>query len=372
MIALITVVSASMTGCGSDDSKNADSSESTASVVSAAETNETSDSEQAEQNTDNEEQPVQQKAENEEEKPIPEISDPTPDSEGEWSNNIFIYNGVAYEAFYGGDENAKEYADTISYIKKQLGTEVTLYNVIAPTHVGIDLPEKFKDEFTPQEDYIKKIISSYSADVKGVSAYSELVHHRDEYLYFGTDHHWTGRGAYYAYRAFADAAGITPVELDTLKSDKIEDFSGTLQAYSERDDLKEDYVEYFYPDYDIDCQCYDENGENPFDYQLLHTYTEGSNAYGVFLGGDQPLIVAKNKNGNGKKVAVIKESFGNAFAPFLAYTYNETHIIDFRSAKFNLNEYFEKNGITDVIIINNAMATATPERLEELMTLIGG
>lgn len=372
MIALITVVSASMTGCGSDDSKNADSSESTASVVSAAETNETSDSEQVQQKADNEEQPVQQKAENEEEKPIPEISDPTPDSEGEWSNNIFIYNGVAYEAFYGGDENAKEYADTISYIKKQLGTEVTLYNVIAPTHVGIDLPEKFKDEFTPQEDYIKKIISSYSADVKGVSAYSELVHHRDEYLYFGTDHHWTGRGAYYAYRAFADAAGITPVELDTLKSDKIEDFSGTLQAYSERDDLKEDYVEYFYPDYDIDCQCYDENGENPFDYQLLHTYTEGSNAYGVFLGGDQPLIVAKNKNGNGKKVAVIKESFGNAFAPFLAYTYNETHIIDFRSAKFNLNEYFEKNGITDVIIINNAMATATPERLEELMTLIGG
>ena len=314
------------------------------------------------------------KTKSEDEGPLPEIEDPTPDNEGEWSNDIFIYNNVAYEPFYGGSESAKEYADTISFVKKQLGNRINVYNVVVPTHTGVHLPDKFKDLFSDQKEYLHTIVSSYTADVIGVDAYNKIAHHRNEYLYFNSDHHWTGRGAYYAYRAFTDAADIEPVELGSLKSEKIEGYYGSMCTFSGRDDLKEDYVEYYYPyNYDnIECQCYDETASNGQDYMLLHTYAEGSNAYGVFLGGDQPLMVAKNPNGNGKKIAILKESYGNAFSPFICYTYSETHMIDFRSASFNLQEYLDENEITDVIIINNSMASATPESLDELKRIVGG
>ena len=92
----------------------------------------------------------------------------------------------------------------------------------------------------------------------------------------------------------------------------------------------------------------------------------------LVLGGDVPIMVTKNSHGNGKKIAVLKESYGNAFSPFISYTYSETHLIDFRYAKIDLKSYLEKNGITDVIIINNSMASATPDRLDELRSIAGG
>ena len=131
-----------------------------------------------------------------------------------------------------------------------------------------------------------------------------------------------------------------------------------------------DSLKYFTTDSKIDCMRYDENASNPYEFALIHDYAEGSNAYGVFLGGDQPLMVAKNPDGNGKKIAVVKESYGNAFWPFIAYTYSETHMIDARYAAINLNAYLAEHEIDEVIFINNAMASATYQRCEELKALV--
>ncbi len=302
--------------------------------------------------------------------PVPEIPDPTPDNEGETVNGIFIYNDVAYELFYGNEEMAKYYAEIISDIKNALGDGIKVYNVVVPTHVGVDLPAKFDDLCEPQDVYLNTIVSSYTADVTGVNVYDKLLHHRDEYLYFNSDHHWTALAAYYAYEEFAKAAGIEPVKLSDLKEDKIEGYSGSLAYDTGLDTLKEDYVTYYTSDDDIDCTKYDEDGENPEDYMLIHDYASGVNSYGVFLGGDTPLLVTDNKDGNGKKIAVVKESYGNAFSPFIAYTYSEAHFIDFRYVNFDLKAYLEENGIDEVIFINNAMASATDVRCEELSNLV--
>ena len=45
--------------------------------------------------------------------------------------------------------------------------------------------------------------------------YTPLMAHKDENIFYRTDHHWTSLGAYYGYTALADALGYTPVPLDT-------------------------------------------------------------------------------------------------------------------------------------------------------------
>lgn len=354
-----------MAGCGENAAPLPQSSAGSevSENVQATSASEQETSSESEEQSKTEEQPES----------VPEVSDPPPDGEAEFINGLLVYNGVAYEQFFGDDDMAENYADVMSSVKKSLGDGITVYNVLIPTHCGVTLPDKFKDYVASQEDYLNKITSSYSVEgIIPVNTYDTLLHHRDEYIYFNTDHHWTGRAAYYAYADFCKTAGIDAIPLDSMTSKKIEGYQGSLadSDIAGLDNLKEDYVEYFTVDKDIETMLYDDTGEELYEYSLIHEYAEGVNAYGVFLGGDQPLIVSENADGNGKKIAVVKESYGNAFCPFIAYTYSETHMIDSRYAEFNLNSYLAEHDIDEVIFINNAMASATYQRCEELEALV--
>lgn len=65
-----------------------------------------------------------------------------------------------------------------------------------------------------------------------------------------------------------------------------------------------------------------------------------------------------------------KESFGNAFAPYLAPHYSEVHIIDLRYFKENLASYVEENGIDEVLVINNIKAAASASMQNYLSGMI--
>lgn len=303
---------------------------------------------------------------------IPPLDDPTPDAEGTFYDGVYVYNNTAFEMFYGGEEAAKNYAQTLSSIKKSLGDTITVYNVVVPTHCEVNLPERFSDLSYSQREYLDNLFGSYTENIIAVDPYYSIMQHRNEYLYFSTDHHWTADGAYLAYCSFAEKAGITPLSNDDMEKKSIEGFVGSLSNMISAPELSgvSDTVYYYTFKNYVSATQYDENAENPVESILLHEYAEGSNAYGVFLGGDFPLIVSKNEAGNGKKIAVVKESYGNAFAPFIAATYSETHIIDSRYFSKNLNTYLEENQIDTVIFINNTMASATPVRCEELAALV--
>ena len=43
--------------------------------------------------------------------------------------------------------------------------------------------------------------------------YTPLMEHKDEDIFYRTDHHWTSLGAYYGYTGLASALGYTPVPL---------------------------------------------------------------------------------------------------------------------------------------------------------------
>ena len=88
------------------------------------------------------------------------------------------------------------------------------------------------------------------------------------------------------------------------------------------------------------------------------------------MGGDNPLTVAVTKVGNGRKLLVLKESYGNAIIPLLADHFSEIHAIDPRSySASTIPQYIEENGITDVLFINytvGAGAANVNEGLERL------
>ena len=143
-----------LSGCGenSEPSVSGGQNNDTSSVVSDGQQESTAE-------------PSDEPEESTEENIVPDIEDPTPDNEGEYINGLLVYNGVAYEQFFGDDDMAENYADVMSTIRNSLDDSIKIYNVLVPTHCGVTLPDKFKDTVSSQEDYLNKITSSCSTEM---------------------------------------------------------------------------------------------------------------------------------------------------------------------------------------------------------------
>lgn len=282
---------------------------------------------------------------------------------------IYIYKNMTFELCGAGDSAAEDYAAAISEFKKS-APEFTVYNIVVPTHAEFALPQRLIDSgevySANQLDNIKKIYSSYSEDVKPINVYNALCEHMNEYLYFNTDHHWTGLGAYYAYQAFCEQTGQEPLQLSDCTENKKEGFEGTFSDCA--DDLKPDTVYYWTFPYATHAMRQEESGMDLYEMDVYYEYIDiPGGLYSTFICGDSSLFIEYNDdNKNGKKIAVVKESYGNAFVPYLTDNYEEVHVIDSRYFEGSLKEYMKENGITEVLFFNNIMSANNPFMVDEI------
>ena len=294
-------------------------------------------------------------------------------TEVEQVGTLLRIDNMVCEAYGFNEPVVKEYSKTIKEFGDTLNN-CNVYNILIPTHVEFALPSKYENLSAKQKPIIDLVYSKTGDKVTSVDAYSLLKKHKKEYIYFKSDHHWTQLGAYYAYTAYCKEAGLKPCNLDDYKSKKIDNFLGTLYAASKEEKLLKDpdYVEYYPVGKDLKATIYT-SGDLSKSYEAspYADFCEGANAYGVFIYGDNPLTVIKNpKVKSNKKVAVVKESYGNAFSPLLTYNYNEVYVIDMRYFKKSFKGFLDENKIDDVIFINNMMAVGAQSRVNELKKLL--
>ena len=119
-------------------------------------------------------------------------------------------------------------------------------------------------------------------------------------------------------------------------------------------------------------------GEGGEHYEMNSPYAEGvfgegNSTYLIFISGDNPLTVMKSSAPTAqadRKIAVIKESFGNAFVPYLTYNYSEVHVMDLRTFRDNVGKsfqtYCQENGITDVLFSNGVMSANAQIQLDSI------
>ena len=87
-----------------------------------------------------------------------------------------------------------------------------VYNMLVPNHSEFGLPERIRDAqgCSSQRETTATVYNGYTADIIPVDIYDILNLHKDEYIYFNTDTHWSPLGAYYAYYQFCETAGGRP------------------------------------------------------------------------------------------------------------------------------------------------------------------
>ncbi|MBC7873431.1 MAG: hypothetical protein H7Y01_05515 [Ferruginibacter sp.] len=284
---------------------------------------------------------------------------------------VYIYKNRGFELFSGSTGMGKKYAETINMYSRLKLPGLKIYNLIVPNGFEFEVTERNKDLVKPASEAINSIFAAEDPEVTRVNPVDEIRRHRTEYIYFNTDHHWTSLGAYYAYRSFCGAAGLTPVSLDTIPFKVKPNFLGFFYRLTRSSLLKNnpDSVKYYlFPD-SVNFYI----GSSSISYWAKsHMYAEtasGDNSYSVFLQGDLPICKMETLHRNGRKIALVKESYGNAFAPFLINNYEKVIVVDSRYYKGDFLAMLKAEGINELLFLNNIFAAHTQFHIDDIKKL---
>ena len=84
----------------------------------------------------------------------------------------------------------------------------------------------------------------------------------------------------------------------------------------------------------------------------------------AFLGGNQPLCVIRNENvPDGGKLLLVRDSYSDALAPFLAQRFSEVHLMDLRYYRMPAARYAAENGIDDIVVLYSVPNFLTDKNL---------
>ncbi|MBP7174596.1 MAG: hypothetical protein KBA53_00065 [Thermoclostridium sp.] len=278
-------------------------------------------------------------------------SKPARDDHGKTIGKVLIYKDAAYALFPFSQDSANYYVKTLNQFQQQAGDGVKVYSMLAPTSMEFLKEDKFQELTDSQKDTIEYV----NARLKGVvpvDAYTSINEHSDEYVYFRTDHHWTALGAYYAYTGFVQAAGLEPVPLTRYETDVIEGYIGSMYETTGSSNLKRnpDTITVYKPFIKNEYNIYYGSAIKMKVIDMSHA--DKKIKYRVFLSGDRPLGIIKTDVANGKKILVIKDSYGNAMVPFLLPHYEEIYIVDPRQYEKNIFSLIQNNSIQEVLFLN--------------------
>lgn len=252
-------------------------------------------------------------------------------------------------SLFGGGKG-KTYASALNRFHEELGDDVKIYTMIAPTAGEYYLPSNFADYNAIQKNSVNSINSQLDGDIVPVDAISALAEHTGENIYLRTDHHWQPLGAYYAAEAFAKAAEVPFADISTYETVVKDGYVGTMYAFTESANILNDPEQFvFYkPSNKYTTYYYDTAYNFDYEFPLFIDMPTGS-SYSTFMGGDMKIVRIETDVKNGRKLLIFKDSYGNAEVPFYTGSFEEIYVCDMRYFDLNAVEFIKENGITDLL-----------------------
>ena len=288
-------------------------------------------------------------------------------------------NGIAYGADdYLFEKFTTLAGDSLAQFERNVGYEKTFIDTYGETvpitftiipNAYMILPEKLPEGLTQvdQAAYTAPIYEAVGDKAQVVDFTGALTAHKDDYIFYRTDHHWTTLGAYYAYAAYVESLGMEPVALDSLSGIEVPDFYGTYFSKAKKFDAVADTITY-YPIADAGVII---DGQEADGYYDLSKF-EVRDKYAAFLRGNNGYTVIKSgvreapEGQEPSKILVIKDSYANSFVPFLLYNFDEVHVVDLRYSAVSMKELLSTENFDQVLLMYNFMNLVTDTNLYKL------
>lgn len=285
------------------------------------------------------------------------------------------------EADFDWDRYRKNLKQVAELAESREASGGRLYAMLVPTAAYVyqnDLPAhamRFDEDraFTDAADALgDRLIDLRDAMQDAVTDGSAARESADGGVFFRTDHHWSGYGAYLGYAEFlqARAALSNPLRADggeesptasggvmipaaapyaklapTVLSD---DFYGTLYSKVLLPTLTKDSVET--PGAALTAKYQVRLNGETYDSLYFNEYLDKKDKYAVYFGGNYDKVdieigaatgqAAQTASSKGS-LLILKDSFANSFVPYLLGDYSRITMIDSRYYRGNVTELAE-------------------------------
>ena len=256
-------------------------------------------------------------------------------------------------------------ANALAELQKKLAAEGIPMNTILVPMAAQVLTSKLP-AYAPTADYAAILQILTDAGVATTDVFSALAAHRNETIYYRTDHHWTSLGAYYAYCAWR---GIAPAADEWTQEVLCDNFHGTTWNKVPLPTVLTEDITAWYKHANRSVSYNGGQYETESTYE--RKYLSGSDQYAVFLNSNQAQTVISGSGTSGR-LLLIKDSYGNTFAQFPVEDYAEVHVIDLRFFKGDVVEYARENGITDTLVLYGTQNFVSDTALSAAVSAIKG
>lgn len=203
--------------------------------------------------------------------------------------------------------------------------------------------------------------------IRYIDTYPTLYKHRNEELYYRSDHHWTNAGAYLAFLEWKQTMLPEEKQLTYQTYTVNSSFHGTLANSSGYFRGKPDHVEVAVskedPLYTVKYADSKKARATLFDLEKA----DSANPYEVFLSGNHPLIDIATTTENTNHLLLLKDSYANCFVSYLLPYYSNITIVDPRYYYEDLNQLIQDRGITDVLFLYNANTFFSDSSLQNVI-----
>ncbi len=258
-------------------------------------------------------------------------------------------DGYLFDKVTATDEKFYRNVTAIKNFAKDAGREVFIAAVPTSTWINAGrLPKGMPvlDEASLSNDLTQSLADSGNAHI--IYLYETLMSHADEQLFYRTDHHWTTKGAGYAYEKIAEEMGLEKKDITEYAKHEAGDFRGTHYAKYKGTGIAADTIEYY--DVPIDSMELEKRTvNNLFDVSKL----DGFDKYGGFMYGNDGCIRVSADKGAGRDLVIFKDSYANCLIPYLVMNYDSITVIDLRYFSGSPAEVLEENQGADVLLLYN-------------------
>ncbi len=259
-------------------------------------------------------------------------------------------NGTLIEGFKRPENSVLD--SNMSALNSLVGnTDAKVYFALIPDKS--DLYSSLLPKNAPNDSEKEVIDYCYGqSNATNVDMYSALSAHKDEYIFYRTDHHWTSLGAYYGLSALAESMGLPCPALDSYTDRHVvtEEFYGTTWSSSGFSWVDPDTMETFVnaPE-GLKVTSYPQG--SPVEGKLYDfSFLEKKDKYSMFMGGNCPMHVIETGNEDKPSLLILRDSYTDSLIPFLLDDFSEIHVLDLRYYRASLKAYIEQNDFDNVLV----------------------
>lgn len=279
---------------------------------------------------------------------------------------ILSFNDKIFSTFNFDEDYIENFIKNINNLSKRY--DITTHVEVVPISISLE-DYDFRRYSDPQDMALEYIYKNIDKNINKINLFKTLYNERDNYIYFRTDHHWTMRGSYFGAKDFLKSINIDIDDFNDYSSEKYSGFIGyqsrkyPVKKVINNPDIIEVYNNINYLEPEMDLFYYnEENKLDSYKDKMINPNRSEEHNYGMFFGGDHPLVKLKNKNPKtDKKLLVIKDSFANIFIPWLYPYFSEITMVDPRYYKDGIDSLLSSENFSDLLILININSISSTE-----------